>query len=252
MTDIQSAIQQSLIHQILLVDGEVDRVPDRRILDIRKASTGRHRLWVMDDVVYLLKNFFDPPVLEAFNKLKPLAFKADLARYCILYIYGGWYFDLTVSISKMDWVGSLSEETELIFFRDIQIEPGNSVFTTANTLFWVKSPGDSLLKTVIDLVVDRVLKGEYGRHPFYVSGPLALGESIALDQLQHMSHRYAIGESWVKDNQPVYGFNTPRFPNSLEFARRRAFDADVSKEMPSGYQAKSDYYQMWLDRDIYI
>ena len=41
-----------------------------------------------------LKEYYSTDVLWAFNVLKPGAFKADLFRYCFLYIKGGVYVDL--------------------------------------------------------------------------------------------------------------------------------------------------------------
>ena len=41
-----------------------------------------------------LKKFFNKDVLDAYNILKPYAYKSDLIRYCLLYIYGGIYMDL--------------------------------------------------------------------------------------------------------------------------------------------------------------
>jgi len=41
-----------------------------------------------------IASHFDEDVLYTFNKLKPGAYKADLWRYCVLYIYGGIYLDI--------------------------------------------------------------------------------------------------------------------------------------------------------------
>jgi len=40
-----------------------------------------------------IKENFGSDVLDAFNTLKPGAYKSDLWRYCILYVKGGVYFD---------------------------------------------------------------------------------------------------------------------------------------------------------------
>jgi mannosyltransferase OCH1-like enzyme len=41
-----------------------------------------------------IKNNFNSEVLNAYNKLLPCAYKADLWRYCVLYINGGIYLDI--------------------------------------------------------------------------------------------------------------------------------------------------------------
>jgi hypothetical protein len=46
-----------------------------------------------DDVKKFIKDNFDEEVLESYDRLVPGAYKADLFRYCYLYINGGCYFD---------------------------------------------------------------------------------------------------------------------------------------------------------------
>lgn len=46
---------------------------------------------------------FPSEVLEAFDILIPGAFKADLFRYCVLFIYGGVYADVDMLLkTKLD------------------------------------------------------------------------------------------------------------------------------------------------------
>jgi len=57
---------------------------------------------IMDDreIELFLKRYYNSNVLETFKSLKLGAHKADLARYCILYIYGGLYMDIKVELIK--------------------------------------------------------------------------------------------------------------------------------------------------------
>ena len=41
-----------------------------------------------------IREHFHEDILWAFDKLKPGAYKADLWRYCVLYIHGGIYLDI--------------------------------------------------------------------------------------------------------------------------------------------------------------
>ena len=47
-----------------------------------------------EDCRKFLREHFDLKVLDTYNSLIPGAYKADLWRYCILYIYGGIYIDI--------------------------------------------------------------------------------------------------------------------------------------------------------------
>jgi hypothetical protein len=53
-----------------------------------------------DDIIKFLKKYYNDNVLYTFNHLKSGAHKADLARYCILYIYGGLYMDIKTELTK--------------------------------------------------------------------------------------------------------------------------------------------------------
>ena len=52
------------------------------------------KIWSGNDCREYIKNNFSTTHLECFDGLKPYAFKADFARYCILYNEGGWYSDI--------------------------------------------------------------------------------------------------------------------------------------------------------------
>ena len=50
-----------------------------------------------NDCIEFIDKYFHKDVLDAFNKLKPGAYKADLWRLCVLYINGGVYIDIKMS-----------------------------------------------------------------------------------------------------------------------------------------------------------
>ena len=61
---------------------------------IKMNPSYKYKYYNNNDCINFLKKFFPQCVTKAFNKLKPGAFKADLFRYCYLYIKGGIYIDL--------------------------------------------------------------------------------------------------------------------------------------------------------------
>ena len=54
-----------------------------------------HKLFGTTELLSFLEEKFSREVLSAFLALKPYAYKADLARYCVLHEYGGVYADLS-------------------------------------------------------------------------------------------------------------------------------------------------------------
>jgi mannosyltransferase OCH1-like enzyme len=57
-----------------------------------------YKLFDDEDCRNFIKNNFDGSVLYAFDSLKPGAYKADLWRYCVLYILGGIYIDIKYQV----------------------------------------------------------------------------------------------------------------------------------------------------------
>lgn len=75
------------------------------IFDNIKKYASNYTYYLYDDIDakdFLLK-YFDKKVFDRFNSLKKGAHKADLLRYCLLYIYGGIYLDIkTILIKPLD------------------------------------------------------------------------------------------------------------------------------------------------------
>ena len=69
-----------------------------------------------------IKNNFRVEVLHAYDILIPTAYKADLWRFCVLYINGGIYGDLTQHFTKNFDVNG--KTPDMIFVKD---RPENSI-----------------------------------------------------------------------------------------------------------------------------
>lgn len=78
-----------------------DNIPDYVYTNIKKYAP-EYDHYILDDheCIIFLKEYFKPIVLETFNELKEGAHKADLIRYCLLYIYGGIYLDIKIELIK--------------------------------------------------------------------------------------------------------------------------------------------------------
>jgi mannosyltransferase OCH1-like enzyme len=71
----------------------------RERVELLKSQNPRfaHHLYDDNDCRQFIKTHFKPDVLEAFDKLIPGAYKADLFRLCILFIKGGIYMDIKLA-----------------------------------------------------------------------------------------------------------------------------------------------------------
>jgi hypothetical protein len=59
-----------------------------------------YRFYNDEEGASFLSTHFPPEVREAFDTLQPGAFKADLFRYCVLFIHGGLYADIDVMLES--------------------------------------------------------------------------------------------------------------------------------------------------------
>jgi mannosyltransferase OCH1-like enzyme len=122
---------------------------------------------------FIRKNFSEEVVL-AFDMLNPYAYKADLARICIVYILGGWYLD--VSLRPMISL-NIPDNVELFTFRDYQPITGTS-FACTNGIFYSKK-GNALLLRYIELILENCRKKYYGINALCPTGPILFGRAIA-------------------------------------------------------------------------
>ena len=76
-------------------------IPEYIFDNIKKyAPSYTHMLYDDDDALIFLNKYFSKCVINRFKSLKSGAHKADLLRYCLLYIYGGIYLDIKVILIK--------------------------------------------------------------------------------------------------------------------------------------------------------
>jgi len=121
-----------------------------------------------------IKNNFDDRVYEAYMKLpnNVPVMKADLWRYCIVYIYGGIYAD-SDTICLMDPSILLNDDALFVCVPENDVHLCQWVFAAP-----AHSP---ILKSIIDLCVQRILetvdiKGEHIIH--HLTGPGVFTDGI--------------------------------------------------------------------------
>jgi len=162
-----------------------------------------YRLYDDADCRAFIKENYDADVLDAYDRLIPGAYKADLWRYCVLYKTGGVYLDikfqcepgfslleftkepetfvldrpyadLTIPLevnlailNAPDFYEVLPQYTEGMW-KNRQIGLYNAVMATV--------PGNPVLYECIQQIVKNVRKEEYGFGCLYPTGPGLLGE----------------------------------------------------------------------------
>lgn len=123
-----------------------------------------------------LKENFDERVIRAYNRIIPGAYKADLWRYCILYLYGGIYVDVdTLCLGSLD--DFITEDTELMVPIDLNTSPSEGKHNLSNG-FIATAPKSPVLFDCIERVLSNVENNREPPSKLDFAGPGVLGRSV--------------------------------------------------------------------------
>ena len=117
-------------------------------------------------------------VVNAYDRLIPGAFKADLWRYCVLYIHGGVYLDI-----KYECMGDfrlrdlLKPSCKCGCRKDIWVNEDNDELVYTGLL--VRPPKCPKMRDCIYKIVENVQSGNYGRTYTSPTGPDLLGSCLS-------------------------------------------------------------------------
>ena len=127
----------------------IDLVPNYYIEDIKnKNPDWKYEFYDDDRIRKFLKDNFEPKFLDKFDSFKKGAHKADLWRLCILYLYGGFYFDIDILLYK-DLNSIISEcNNDFVVVKTFEKIGFYKVDRLFNALIFCKA-GDTLVKECI-------------------------------------------------------------------------------------------------------
>lgn len=134
----------------------------------------RHVVYDNEMIEELIISYYGKKYINAYRKLRPFAYKSDLARYCIVNIFGGWYIDMGFKWLENVSVGS---NVGLVAFRDIP-RFSRSSWACAGGAFFARA-GYPALSIAIDLIVKNIEQDYYGFTPLCPTGPTVWGRAIA-------------------------------------------------------------------------
>jgi mannosyltransferase OCH1-like enzyme len=78
----------------------LDDTAQMRQVESFKTSGYEYKFYNDQHAASFLRTHFPAYVFEAYDALKPGAFKADLFRYCVLLIHGGVYADVDIQLES--------------------------------------------------------------------------------------------------------------------------------------------------------
>ena len=191
-----------------------------------------HYLFDDNDCREFIKNNFEESVLNAYDGLIPGAYKADLWRYCVLYINGGIYMDIKLSCINGFKLIELTENEHYV--RD-RLPP----LTIYNAIMVCKAGNPFLWKAIYRIVIN-VSNKYYGDCSLDPTGPWMLGKIILRNNIPlNIDLTHYLGEGYV-----IY-------KNRFVFSTIYSTYNEERTEMNNSIN-KQRYNIMWDNKNVYI
>lgn len=200
-----------IVHQTWFEDVTQEKYPNMsRLIESWKRSGWEYRFYTDDDAASFLAKHFPPEVKDAYDSIKPGAFKADLFRYCALLIDGGVYADMDVLLeSNLD----AAVAPDVGFMTPVD-EPGKLV--DRRMCLWngfiASAPGHPYLARAVENVVNNVrnrftsvdvdhllcpnpeLSVSHAFDTLFTAGPCILGLSVNSVLGRHPQTQFEAGD----------------------------------------------------------
>jgi hypothetical protein len=229
-----------------------------------------HYLYDDNDCRNFIKDNFDNYVLDAYDRLIPGAYKADLWRYCILYKQGGIYLDvkfycedgfklidmasdtnfvLDRPFSNNRFTITLNQEMNIINHKDYY----ENVYKRIDNHFWKNKkigiynavmatpPNNSVLLDCIHQIVKNVNSNYYGHNPLYPTGPGLFGEKYFGNDIS----------TKIKDFQYFNSIDGTYILNRDGKKVLSHYPGYRIEQMRYGNPSKKYYHDSWKEREIY-
>ena len=187
-----------------------------------------HRLYDDNDCRQFIKDNFPLNVVQAFDKLIPGAYKADLWRYCVLYIHGGIYLDIKYGCVNNFKLIELTTKEHVV--KDQKLNGVTGIYQA----LMVHKPYSQILHKCISKIVNHASSGYYGHNALMVTGPHLMKDCVQPGMLNNYE---------------------------LEFAESKRcifYKGEVALRIYKGYRSELNqtqllppYYVLWEQRNIY-
>ena len=135
-------------------------------------SDFEYNLYDIEDCREFIGKNFSEEILNTYDDLVPYAYKSDLFRYCILYIYGGIYLDVKYQFFNSFNLNYLIDREHFVLDRPGYALPGN--ISIQNGVIITRAGNPILLDSINEIVLN-VKNNYYGHSSLCPTGPCLLG-----------------------------------------------------------------------------
>jgi hypothetical protein len=219
----------------------------------------RFKLWNLEEAEAYIAEHFESKVLEAFQKLQPFAFKADLFRYLVLYREGGWYIDLKLGCNPENRL-SLHQLLDALA-AELSMDPEAVGFVAAGQNMVWNVPGAEgimnaflgakarhrVLGDTVVRIVDDVLASAKGCTPWSLTGPYALYVGAGKRRCDARSWQDFNGSDGVALMR--FGFDEWHLPRSGAVVIRKASRGECG----GGWSTLggNNYVDLWFGNEVF-
>ena len=252
------------IHQILINDTNKlpNKFPEFHNIcyeQIKKLYPDEeYHLYSGEELEKIIKNNFNDDVFTSYKKLKQYFCKADLVRFCLLYLYGGLYIDLNIYF--INTIPDL-DKLEFFAFRDLSKMSKQSWAVQTGIIYSL--PKSKVVENAINLIVNHCKNEYYGIQCVDVSATTVLGIAIT-KSLPHLGIAtngeldFFTLKSFDKKTQnkiKKMGYKSEKLlgfimdnDDKLIAIRKPSGGGDIEAV---GFKGTNNYVEMWQDKEVY-
>jgi len=191
-----------------------------------------YHLYDDTDCYEFIKENFAEDVAKAYKKIIPGAYKADLWRYCVLYVNGGVYLDIKYSnVGDFNLITLTDSE---YFVADIE-KSGSGIYNA----FMICKAGNSKLKQAIEMTTQNILNERYVDGCLGTTGPLLLRKCFSDDEFEKIKAN-GLGICRYNENTSICLNGEPILTTYDEYYKGER-----------GENKQPSYCDMWNNQTIY-
>jgi hypothetical protein len=209
----------------------------KKNVEILQTKNPEFKYYLYDDDMCreFIKNNFHKDILYTFDKLKHGVYKADLWRYCILYIYGGIYLDIKYSCINNSKLIYLTNKE--YYAKDILYERITGIYNG----ILICMPQNEILFKSIELIVENVKNNNYEYSEKYVTGSHMLSSFFNEIQIKQLNLSLSTCCTHILfNNSPIF-----KIYDEYRNEQNQSFANDTSIILIK-------YYKLyWLEKNVY-
>ena len=231
----------SAIPRVIYQTWNTHNLPPKMTVCVEKLKADNpgfeYRLYDDAECREFIKTNFSADVVDAYNRLIPGAFKADLWRYCVLYVNGGFYLDIKFQCKPgFSFAGV---EGPHFYVREYN-HKGTGMYDHIMYTGCIGSRArNPLFMKCIRQIVDNVQKKYYGPEHTSPTGPYLFASLMEPEDIENSEYSYyeTDGVGYIRhiENKTVILSHYPEY----------------RKEQRS-YNKVAYWKEAWINREVYV